>query len=66
MSTSNQSSRRQKKVPSWFSDHTIGENDIEIDKGVFGNGDNSQNRGGSSDSHKDVSDVPSDNTSNDL
>ncbi|GKC73630.1 RNA-directed DNA polymerase, eukaryota, reverse transcriptase zinc-binding domain protein, partial [Tanacetum coccineum] len=96
MSTSNRSSRRQKKVPSWFSDHvmgnssqkknenveqdnteeirvekgglneTIGENDIEIDKGVFGNGDNSQNRGGSSDSHKDVSDVPSDNTSNDL
>ncbi|GJY29441.1 RNA-directed DNA polymerase, eukaryota, reverse transcriptase zinc-binding domain protein [Tanacetum coccineum] len=96
MSTSNRSSRRQKKVPSWFSNHVmsnssqkkndnveqdntkeirvekgglnkeIGENDIEINKGVFGNGDNSQNKGDFLDSHKDVSDVPSDNTSNDF
>ncbi|GKD59613.1 RNA-directed DNA polymerase, eukaryota, reverse transcriptase zinc-binding domain protein [Tanacetum coccineum] len=88
MSTNNRSSRRQKKVPSWFSDHVMGnssqkkndnveqgtkeeirvekdglneefgENDVEPDKGVFGNMDNSQNQGENSDAHKDVSDVP--------
>ncbi|GJT58679.1 RNA-directed DNA polymerase, eukaryota, reverse transcriptase zinc-binding domain protein [Tanacetum coccineum] len=83
MSTDNHSSRRQKKVPSWFLDHVIGnssqkkndnmeqgtteeirvekgglneefrENDVESDKGVFGNVDNSQNQGGNPDAHKD-------------